>query len=850
MYQLILILVMMIISALLMKAPPSAQPSTFQATTAEAGRPIPVLYGSVLLKNPNVVWWGNLTTTPIIKKVGGFLGLGEKSYTIGYTYAANLQLALCHGPIDSINFIRASDTDVEYSTYYTSSDHLGLLIQDSLLFGGEEQGGGLEGSIDLYLGNTAQTVNPYLSAWFGGAPSYPGLCYAVLRGWTNGAFVLGNSAYPKSFAFGLSRYPKIPGLTAGHEKLNRVDKTLPTGGSGGQAHTITTYDANPACMFYDALTNGRYSQAVPDSRIDLASFRALADLLYGEGAGMSMVLDQTISLDEFKAEIEKTCNVIFFVDPSTGLWTAKPIRYDYDPATLIEFTVDDLLGAPDWSRRSWADTVNTLKISFPSRSVSYNTQTIQAIEQANYAAQGEQKSLSLTYNGVSCESFAQAICMRDLRTLSYPLAHFTSLKLNRRAYALRPGSAFKLTWQPPTGPAFAGMVLRVTNIRYGRLEGNGEEGAITIEAVEDVFGVSSTAYLVPGASDWHEPVLRPLAPVVRRLMEAPYQIVGAARWVLAMASRGDTTTTHAQVWTELGAVGSYAHTGDMPAMTPSGPLTVDYSYRTFGTDTAGFKVTVASGVDMSQMLAQNTDAGGLIRGDNLALIDDELVSWQTCTDNGDGTFTFAPVLRGVMDTVPVTHTAATRVWFISGGAGLTSSTAYTTDQTVKAKILTANMAGVLDLATAPIDSLATASRATAPNPPNNMQANGLKYGAWPATTLDDLTFTWTHRNRLTIGQGSLLVNQDYSTADAIEGVLQLEILVGGVVKHTLTNQTVSTYVYTAAQRIADDTDGTKGVQIRVSPSNGSLNGTVRTTTALVMTGAGMCAGIYCGGLQG
>ena len=42
----------------------------FQVPTAEAGREIPVLFGSKDLNGPNVVWYGNLKTSAIKKKGG------------------------------------------------------------------------------------------------------------------------------------------------------------------------------------------------------------------------------------------------------------------------------------------------------------------------------------------------------------------------------------------------------------------------------------------------------------------------------------------------------------------------------------------------------------------------------------------------------------------------------------------------------------------------------------------------------------------------------------------------------------------------------------------------------------
>lgn len=74
----IVVIILMIVAAALSMAmrpkpvpPPAAQLSDFQVPTADAGRPIPVIFGTVLMKGPNVVWYGNLSATPIPAPSGG-----------------------------------------------------------------------------------------------------------------------------------------------------------------------------------------------------------------------------------------------------------------------------------------------------------------------------------------------------------------------------------------------------------------------------------------------------------------------------------------------------------------------------------------------------------------------------------------------------------------------------------------------------------------------------------------------------------------------------------------------------------------------------------------------------------
>lgn len=70
--QLAIMIVSAIISYALTPKPPSPKPAAltdFDVPTAEEGRSIPVIFGTVWIKGPNVLWYGDLRSTPI--KSGG-----------------------------------------------------------------------------------------------------------------------------------------------------------------------------------------------------------------------------------------------------------------------------------------------------------------------------------------------------------------------------------------------------------------------------------------------------------------------------------------------------------------------------------------------------------------------------------------------------------------------------------------------------------------------------------------------------------------------------------------------------------------------------------------------------------
>lgn len=55
-------LALMIIGYILMPKPKGPKPAAvteMEAPTAEAGRPIAVIFGEILIKSPNFLWWGD-----------------------------------------------------------------------------------------------------------------------------------------------------------------------------------------------------------------------------------------------------------------------------------------------------------------------------------------------------------------------------------------------------------------------------------------------------------------------------------------------------------------------------------------------------------------------------------------------------------------------------------------------------------------------------------------------------------------------------------------------------------------------------------------------------------------------
>jgi hypothetical protein len=837
-----------VISALL-AAKNKVRPSPlgdFQFPTAQEGRAIPVIFGSVKITGGNTVWWGDLRSSPI--KAGGVFGIGGT--VVGYKYYIGVQYVLSQGPIDLMS-IECDGKPVAFAS--AGADPQVLTINLPKLFGGTNSGGGLSGTINFYRGTNTQGSDPYLSAKqtavpsvptysgtgngflsflapgtasvnetitikattiSGGlmhftvdgsvsghigtaianttfasskinflittgsiqfvtndqfqvtttparvSPNYPRVCYAVLK-----QFYVGTSSYPKPINFVLRRCPDPFSQGNSVARIN-VD-------AGGAA------DANAVLAIYDLLTNVDYGLGIPSANVDATNFQAAAVTLANEGLGISTQVDTPSSADSIIQEILRHIDGFLYVEPATGLWTIKLARADYNPATIPVLTVDQVLELPKFSRAQWWETINQVFVQYIDRAADFNVRTVQNHDLSNVVVTGEVRAETMEFKMLSNSGDAALIATRVLRAVAYPLSKLT-LKVNRVAWQWRVGGVFKFTWTPL---GITALIFRITRIGWGELL----DGKISVECVEDVFGVAQATFQTPPASGWVNPSGAPLAPVFQRVYEVPYPLalVGSTVGILvfALCARQDGTPTDFQVWQNLGS--GDTQTNDVLHFCPVGVLTAAYPAATIARDTVGFTVG-ATGADLGELAS--TDATGLFVGTNLALIDEEIISWKTRTLNGDGSITVSDILRGVLDTVPADHATGAPVWFFSLSTdGLTQQSTYASDLTVAAKFLPNNNLGTYSLASAVANNLTTRSKYTRPFPPGNLRIQGNAYGTRPAAITGgaDLTFTWSSRNRLTQTAGKQLIPQDQGsiTPESGESYKAL-IYCGGVLKHT------------------------------------------------------------------
>lgn len=627
--------VMMVVSVAMMfmgskvkndRSPAGLEDFTFP-TAAE--RPIQVLYGTRKLGGSNVLWYGDLRTQEITKKVKS--GFSSKKMTTGYRYYMGVQLGICHGPNTTLKEVWFDD-DKAWSGQVTNGS---FQIDKPELFGGEDGSGGVSGKVSFYNGSLAQLANAYLQRVVGIdiVSGLRGLCYAVLEG-----FYIGNSETPAKISFVCSRFPKSPGGAAGLE--------------------IIGDDANPAYVVYEFLTDSRFGAAISTSLVDLSTFEACAQILFNEGYGVSGVVDSEKQASAVIEDILKVVQGKLITDASTGVMKLKLLRNDYAFDDLPVLNASNVKGVTNFNRGSLDTAINEVKVKYLSVADGFTERTASAQNLGLRIHKGDTDGVSYDFLSVSTGALAARIAQRELRPLSVPLAGCV-IECNRSMFNVEMLDVVRLDWPPLQ---VEGLVMRVMGVDVGSLQ----DSSLKLTLVQDVFGVQSTVYTDGGERTWVKPTFEPTDPVSIQIVEAPSifnETAGLTRTLMTLVEQPAAGQNYKLITRQ--GIESWSEQGDYP-FTP---------VFTLNEPLPASPATLATGPIVSGNISkldnystnENREALGIL------YIAGEWLSYETFTILTSTTAQLKNVRRALFGSTAKAHPASTKLWAVSEGHGITLS---------------------------------------------------------------------------------------------------------------------------------------------------------------------------------
>lgn len=651
------------------------------------------------------------------------MGGKSSSVVVGYWYSMGIHMGLGRGPVDEFIEIKVGERTAWKSHDDPVTESRSIYINAPELFGGEKAEGGIQGRLDIMMGEPTQPRNSRLAAMLGGlVPAFRGVVTLFFDG-----RICALNPYPKPWKFRVRRsktgwdgdvwYPEVIDI-----------------------YQCTNVKAmNPAHIIYECATNRSWGRGLPRSRIDHISFTQAADRLMAECFGLCVRWNRADDLGAFVQMVIDHIGGALYIDRGTGLLTLKLIRDDYDPADVPTFDYNSgLLDITEDSTSSSDGLTNEVVVTYRD-AVTDEERQVRAQNIASIQAQkGAMNTLNKTYAGIACPDLALRVAQRDLRAAGLSLKRFTCV-FDRRAWKIAPGGVFRIT-APDRG---LGDII----LRAGRIQDSTDgTGKITITAIEDVFGLPNVAFTevqpgghVPPSTDpvsitrrWLEVVnyrdmrrMMSNADFAARTPDTAYAMLIAAKpQPAALNYVPCTRRPDTGIYDPYGTA-PFAVSGDVDAM---GPYDTTMTVRNV---TDFFKALIDYGFERGGAAMIGTE---IVRMDSMLEYSEE-----------EGWIRYQ-IGRGCIDTVPVAHPHGT-VWVWYERDNASDRREYAPGEFVHAKFLTRTSTQVQDEADVTDINVEIDERPDRPYPPGKVQIGGAYPDVNPMVA-GDIVITWAHRDRV------------------------------------------------------------------------------------------------------
>lgn len=547
----------------------------------------PLVYGKNRVA-ANMFWYGDFKSTAhtTTTKSGG-KGGKTKTKNTTYTYSASLMLGLCENKIKDIGIIWRDKeqivTKTEGGVQLKPIDQIGFELFD-----------GDHNPVWGYLASKHPDE----------AVHYPFLGYVACANYD-----LGGSA-----ALSNHNFEVISDIT----------------------FSETIHDANPADVIEDFITNPRYGAAPSLNMADLSEFRtycAATNLL------ISPALTEQREAFEIINEIVEAVNCAVVPSPDglkirsygDSAVTGNGVTFTPNLEPVYHLTDDDFLGEdqPVRVRRSRdTDAYNHCQIEYVNRFNQYNTETVEAKDQANIEMFGLR-----TQDPVKFDFFCEPKIAR----------HAVQLLLQRKLY-VRNEYEFELGWkycrlEPMDIVTITDESLGLNQfpVRITRVEED-EEGVLSITAEELAVGSrSAVEYDLQSSNGYQGGNEEPGNVNAPAIFEPPLELTGGKNQIWVAAS-GGINWGGCNVWASIDNT-TYEMIGTI-----------------YGSARYGTLVSAIDADDTSMQVQLNTLSqifGGTLEDAEvdatLCKVGDEYINYIDATLDGSGRYTLSGMLRGRFD---------------------------------------------------------------------------------------------------------------------------------------------------------------------------------------------------------
>lgn len=505
---------------------------------------------------------------------------------------------------------------------------------------------GVDSSVFDLANNTAYTLEiqeegPLATQDY---PAYVGVAYMVFRGMRADMSL-------DSLSFEVERFPNPLGLTANQ---NRLDD-----------------DINCATAIYELLTSDWGGAGLGASGVDLASAQAAALVFAAEANYCAVLIDAETSATGVLGSLQGQTYSVVYQNPGTGKIEIKPIRQTLNPANARAFGKNNIIEIRSLNKDSWASTMEVLRGVYVERANDYEPTPVMVQSIGSLSTTGRAKrSGEVAYPHVTKADLTLFLVSRDLAYVSVPRFSMTVLT-NRDGALCLPGDVVLVS---DAEYEFWSVPMVVDKVRKAPLR----ENHVLLTLSE--YSLPSTSPIYDTPSDPYDPGIdySPQTPLGALAVTAPFWVVSKTTGLpfgnssnvvyplILPVPANDLQAYYDVHINNVPGVGQVqAQTGGLFAT--YGQL-VDPISRWDGIADGNIATVEIDSVVNAGLLSRTFSDDDQRQGKPLVFIGNEIFSFSSATQLGPDNYRLNLVKRGLIDTVPLDHSAGAHV-FITGVPG-------------------------------------------------------------------------------------------------------------------------------------------------------------------------------------
>jgi len=391
---------------------------------------------------------------------------------------------------------------------------------------------------------------------------------------------------------------------------------------------------------------------------------------------------------------------------------------------------------------------------------------------------------------------------QNLLKMSYPFA-MLSMQVNRNAFRLEIGGCFKFSY---SGYGISDMICRVLRIR----EENPESENIIIDAMEDIYSIANavTEYAIPESHAIPVPdyTVDPL--IYQKGKEAPFVITDDIDCLL-IGCRSGPYDLGFHIYMSIDDGNSYSLLKSVNNLVPFGKLVGTYPANTYTIDSEiGLTIDFVADVDNVETVTWPEVFSG---NKNVALLGDEIISFQSITPVSGTQYKLEGIIRGRFGTAKQAHAVDEWFFIVPLSIETVEHAEIVPGVTRKFKLVPYNIKKSGNISEATAIDIAITGKTRTPYMPVDFNANDRSFAARYDT---DIALTWSSRYRGK-GAGIGIPGQVLADTDR-DGLFEVEVWVGEVKKRTATAIDAVTWTYTEAMNIADNGSLASAITFKLS----------------------------------